>query len=137
MRLPVRLPEHHPLQRWLAVGVVALIGSVAGLALWAPVRILGAVRTLDQVFYDSLYRLRPTQSQVNGPIVIVAADDRSIEAIDRDRKVGWPWPRDYWGKMVTYLDSLGAKAIVIDILFDRSSVHNNPTNADDQKFAEA
>jgi adenylate cyclase len=137
MRLPVRLPEYQPLQRWIAAGAIALVCSALGMLLWSPWRVLGFVGALDRVFYDSLYRLRAPEDLRNGPVVIVAVDDQSVEAIDRAYQKGWPWPREYWGKMVTYLDAVGAKAIVFDLLFDRSSVHNTPTHADDRKFAEA
>jgi adenylate cyclase len=137
MALPVRLPQHHPLQRWLASGVIALLCAGLGILLWAPVGWLGVVRALDDVIYDSLYRMRPAQNLDTSPIVIVAVDDKSIEAVDSARKVGWPWPRKYWGEMISYLDSAGAKVVVIDLLFDRSSVYNNPSNNDDKDFADA
>lgn len=137
MPLPVRLPQHHPLQRWIASGVIALLCAGLGILLWAPSSWLGVVRSLDDVIYDSLYRLRPTQNLDKSPIVIVAVDDKSIEAVDSARKIGWPWPRKYWGEMISYLDAAGAKVIVVDLLFDRTSVYNNPTNHDDKDFAEA
>src|SRR3954469_15385370 len=118
MRLPVRLPEYRPLQRWIAAAVIALICGVVGMLLWAPVRVLGVVGAVDRVFYDSLFRLRAPEDMRSGPIVIVAVDDESVEAIDRAFKKGWPWPREYWGKMVTYLDAVGAKVIAFDLLFD-------------------
>src|SRR6266404_4102724 len=98
MALPIRLPQHHPLQRWLASGVIALLCAGVGILLWAPVGWLGVVRALDEVVYDSLYRLRPAENLASGPIVIVAVDDKSIEEVDAKDKVGWPWPRKYWGE---------------------------------------
>jgi adenylate cyclase len=137
MRLPVRLPQYHPLQRWLAAAVIALVCSALGMLLWAPVRVLGVVGALDRALYDSLYRLHAPEDVTNGPIVIVAVDDESVEAVDRANKKGWPWPREYWGKMVSYVDAVGARAIVFDLIFDRTSVYDSPTNDDDRKFAEA
>src|SRR6478672_9980495 len=88
MRLPVRLPQYHPLQRWLAAAVIALVCSAVGMLLWAPVRVLGVVGALDRVLYDSLYRLRAPEDLTNGPIVIVAVDDQSVEVIDHLNKKG-------------------------------------------------
>jgi adenylate cyclase len=136
MRLPVRLPEYRLYQKWLAAGIIAIVCAGLGVALWTPVKIFGAVGMLDHVFYDSLYRLRPWESQVDSPIVIVSVDETSLEIMDSDRKVGWPWPRKYWGEVVSYLESEGAKAIVFDILFDKSSVYDKIDN-DDQQFGEA
>jgi adenylate cyclase len=137
MRLPVRMPEYRLYQKWLAAAVIALVCAGFGVVMWAPVPILRAVGMLDNVFYDSMYRFRPIESQVDGPIVIIAVNDKSIDAM-QGKDVGWPWPRDYWGQMITYLDAEAhAKAVVFDLLFDGSSVRNRPGDNDDQKFASA
>jgi adenylate cyclase len=137
MRLPVRMPEYRLYQKWLAAGVIALVCAGLGVALWAPTPILRVVGMLDNVFYDSMYRFRPIESQVDGPIVIVAVDESSLAKIDKYHGIGWPWPRRYWGEMVTYLEAAGAKAIAFDILFDKSSVYNTKTYNDDREFGEA
>ena len=58
MKLPARLSNQHSLRRWVAACAIGLACAVVGMVLWAPFAVLGAVRTLDFVFYDSLYRLR-------------------------------------------------------------------------------
>jgi adenylate cyclase len=107
-----------------------------GLAVLLSIPAVVPVRMLDNVMYDSLYRLRPVEDAKDGPVVIVAVDDASIEAVDRLRKFGWPWPREFYGHMTRYLDGAGARAVVFDLLFDRSSVHNNASD-DDAQFAAA
>jgi adenylate cyclase len=136
MRLPVLLPEFQAVQRWLAAGVIAGCCAVLGLGLSAPWKILGPVRRLDLLFYDALFRFRPPEDRKAADVVIVAVDDKAIEAVDTWRKFGWPWPRTYWGLMSKYLDQAGARAIVMDLLFDRSSVYNN-SDDDDNIFAVA
>jgi CHASE2 domain-containing sensor protein len=98
MRLPLRLPEYRPLQRWIAAGVIALVCGVVGMLLWVQVRVLGVVGAMDRTFYDSLYRLRAPEDMKDGPIVIVAVDDKSIEDVDAVYHQGWPWPRRHWGE---------------------------------------
>src|SRR6476661_4276069 len=138
MRLPVRWTEIRISRRWWAAAAIAVACSALGLILWAPVRVLGVVRTLDNVFYDSLYRLRGIESKQDGPIVIVTVDEPSIADIGKRWHKGWPWPRDYWGKIVSYLDSAGAKAIAFDVLFNQYSVYNpDGRDDDDRKFADA
>jgi len=136
VRLPLRLPEYRLYQKWLAAAVIATVCAAIGAALWTPAKILGAVRMLDNVFYDSLYKFRPWDSQARSSIVIIAVDASSLDAMDNARKIGWPWPRKYWGEVVTYLDSVGAKAIVFDMLFDKTSVYDR-FDKDDQQFGEA
>jgi adenylate cyclase len=121
----------------LTAFAIGLVCAGVGFALWSPVRIFGAVRALDRVYYDSLYRLRPAQGVADGSIVIVAVDDASLKAVQRDLNLGWPWPRKFWGQMVTYLEQAGARAVAFDLLFDGTSVRSHPGNDDDRQMAEA
>jgi adenylate cyclase len=131
------MPEYRLYQKWLAAAVIALVCTGLGVALWAPAKILGAVGMLDHVFYDSLFRLRPPESQKGGQIVIIAANDKSLAAL-QEKHIGWPWPREFWGELVTYLDHAKVKAIVFDLLFDGESARNTKgSNDDDQSFAGA
>jgi adenylate cyclase len=136
IRLPVRLPEHHPLQQLLAAGVIGVSCALLGVLLSAPWKPLAPVRRLDDLFYDALYRLRPIEDKSAAGVLIVAVDDQAIEVVDAWRKFGWPWPREFYGHMARYLDAAGARAIVFDLLFDRPSVYNGATD-DDNVFAEA
>ena len=65
---------------------------------------------LDNVFYDWFYQLRPIESQQDQPIVIVAIDDNSLKYINKELKMGWPWPRQFYGMMAEWLGNAGAKA---------------------------
>ncbi|MDB5322876.1 MAG: adenylate cyclase [Phycisphaerales bacterium] len=135
MRLPVRLPEYRLYQKWLAATIIAVVCAGLGVVLWTPARILGAVGMLDHVFYDSLFRLRPAESQMDSQIIIIAANDKSIATMQQERRIGWPWPRTYWGKMISYLDNEAkAKAVVFDLLFDGSSARNAPEKEDDDEL---
>src|SRR5215210_4892035 len=98
MRLPTRIHTQHPARKFMAAGVIALL--VTGLAL-AAARMPGlsiAVQKADNVFYDTMYRLRPVTDRTNGPVVIVAVDQRSLDAMDQQFQYGWPWPREVWAK---------------------------------------
>lgn len=53
---------------------------------------------------------------VSGDIVLVEIDDTSL------RQVGsWPWPRSKQAKLIDELDGLGARRIVMDILYANPS----------------
>jgi len=45
-------------------------------------------------------------------LCLVDIDDGSLETVGQ-----WPWPRRYMGQMVALLDELGARCIVIDLVF--------------------
>lgn len=92
------------------------------------------VQRADNAFYDAFYHLRPVDSRMDGPVVIVAVDDKSLAAVDQNMHYGWPWPREFWGDIAQHLDADGARAVVLDLIFDQTSVYQNSTG-DDDNFA--
>ncbi|MET0088632.1 MAG: CHASE2 domain-containing protein [Candidatus Thiodiazotropha sp.] len=52
-------------------------------------------------------------------IVIVAVDEKSLEAIGR-----WPWPRYWHAELIDRLSRAGARAIVFDILLAEPDPNN-------------
>jgi adenylate cyclase len=144
-RTPVKLPAVN-LQSIFPSGVIGrrlLAGFLIALGAWLIALIATAVPILnlpfklaDNVFYDAFYHLRPIEDQTNGPVVIVAIDQRSLDAVDKSFKYGWPWPRDTWALMTAYLGKCGVKAVAIDLVFTERSVYAN-TYDDDATFAKA
>lgn len=68
--------------------------------------------------YDWFQRLQPRVYQ-EAPVKIIAIDDQSLEKIGQ-----FPWPRTKIAEMIDKLQALGAKVIVLDMLFseqDRTS----------------
>ena len=64
---------------------------------------------------------------VSGEIVLVQVDEPSLRAIDN-----WPWPRSTQARIVDEVHRLGAKRLVMDILYTGPS-----RPADDKAFAAA
>ncbi len=89
-------------------GLVALVVVAAAGAL----SYAGAFATLDARLADRLFISRPARSD----IVIVAIDDRSIQAIGR-----WPWPRSVHAKLLDALASVEPAVVVFDVAFFESS----------------
>lgn len=81
---------------------------------FAIVRFL-PIEHLELLIYDSRYKLRgrlaPPQE-----VVVVGIDDKSIERLGR-----WPWGRDRIAMMVDRLNALGAKVVMLDIIFSETS----------------
>jgi len=105
--------------------VIALASAVLLSVLsYTPGSDMGLAALNDKVFYDTFYRLRPTESQQNGPVVVVAVDDDSLRRMEHapGRPMGWPWPRDQYAAIIKYAEKCGAKAVAFDILFSESSV---------------
>ncbi len=138
MRFPLRLPAQHRGYKWLAAATIASLAFLFALVLHRAPRVSIAIGRLDEVLYDSFYRLRKPVDRQAGPVVIVAVDDKSLRAIDQGyvngNAYGWPWPRDFWGEIVTYLNACGARAVAFDVLFSERTVYSR--DGDDDVFAE-
>src|SRR5689334_10255591 len=90
----------------IAVGA-AILGFVVNII--PPTR--AGLSRLDDVFYDWFYSRRSIESRQDQPIVIVTIDDNSLKYIDKELKWGWPWPREFSGRMAKWLSEAGARAI--------------------------
>jgi adenylate cyclase len=66
---------------------------------------------LELLLYDVRYYLHGKDTKQN-EVVIVGIDDRSLEKIGR-----WPWDRSRIASIIDSLNNMGAKAIVMDIIF--------------------
>lgn len=88
---------------WALVGVLT-----SALVVWLSLAAITA--RPDNMIYDAWMRLRagPTSEQ----IVIVAIDNRSLEALGR-----WPWPRQTHAELIDRLAQAQAKAVGYDVLF--------------------
>lgn len=88
---------------WLAV-------AAASTALVVFLTLGQAAARWDNIVYDGVSRLAPHPPAAD--IVIVAMDNRSLQAIGR-----WPWPRDRHTQLLRQLARLQPKAIAYDVLF--------------------
>jgi adenylate cyclase len=103
----------------LAGGIIGAlaISLVVGLGRLSGVR--GAFAALDAVMYDTFYRMRPPEDKSDGPVVLIAVDDASLDKVDQQIGIGWPWPRAFWGSVIQFCNNHGARAVVFDITFNQ------------------
>jgi len=73
--------------------------------------VTGVSSTLELKSIDLLFKLRGEQ-EVFEDVVLIDIDDRSLEYLGK-----WPWPRDVHARIIRYLNELGVKAVVFDVLF--------------------
>ena len=78
------------------------------------------ISLIGKKVYDSMVRLLPKNNGGMQP-VIIDLDEKSLGEFGQ-----WPWPRYRVALLLDKLNSLGASAIAVDILFaeeDRTSLH--------------
>ena len=110
----------------LIVGTLLLlfINQLAGLS---P-NLITPTERLDLLGRDLLFRMRGTR-QSSGDIVIVAIDDFSFNWTDYQ----WPWPRDYFAKIVDQINAGGARVVGLDVFLFSPA----PDPAQDEALARA
>ncbi len=54
-------------------------------------------------------------------IILIEVDQSSLDQMEAKQGIGWPWPRELYGGMVSYMARGGARATMIDILFNNET----------------
>ncbi|NND93171.1 MAG: CHASE2 domain-containing protein [Granulosicoccus sp.] len=85
-----------------------------------------ATHKVDRLLHDSWVRAH--QRAVPTDVVIAAIDSRSLNELGR-----WPWPRELQARLLEQLQSHGARAVVVDLLYVEPS--SDPDG--DQRLAQA
>ena len=93
---------------WLAAFLAILLAFFAFLH-WS-----GATTRLDRLLHDSFVRLH--QQEAPTDIVIAAIDPASLATLGR-----WPWPRETQAAAFRELARLGARALVVDIVYTEAA----------------
>lgn len=87
----------------------------AALLLWALLGLLGAQARVDRALGDLLVRAAAPAGEPAGS-VIVDIDDASLRAL-RQPLGEWPYSREVYALMLDYLRQVGARLVVMDIVF--------------------
>ncbi len=117
-------------------------GGVCAVFVFGVVALLhasGALQSLERSTLDARFQQANRPATVDSSIVLVTVDDPSISFVRRRMKVGWPWPRDYYGALVDYFEHGGARAVLFDILFPEPDFPRANVSAQqsDDRFASA
>jgi adenylate cyclase len=88
------------------------------------------MRQFEQKIVDQLFELRGPLSVEDSPIILVSISQQADEEIP----FKYPWPTRVYAKLIENLNKAGAKAIGIDVIFDKP---DNYDSANDRLFAAA
>ncbi|MEM0950919.1 MAG: diguanylate cyclase [Cyanobacteria bacterium P01_H01_bin.74] len=115
--------------------ILIFLATLTVLFLMSGVQIAQFITGLEKQTYDVRARLstyntsrKPTES-----IVIVAFDDSTFNLLNEEYGV-WPWSRSLQAQLITYLNTVGVKKIIYDIMFVG---HRKGDQVGDQAFIEA
>ncbi len=111
---------------WLARTLISLSIGVIVVALTVEsIFHLGLFQRLElsSIDYRFLYRGVNTSVRDSSNVVIVDIQDDAIASLP----VPFPWPREYYARLVRNLYRAGARAVAIDLIFDSPDIHG-PAN---------
>ena len=94
--------------------VIALLSTLFTMSLIPTIFDKG----LEHLTLDLRFNLFPDMHSVNDSIVIISVDDASLESMNW---LGWPWPRQIWSDMTSFLFESGVEVVYFDITFSTSS----------------
>lgn len=119
-------------RRLIAALLLSLSSAIVVIALFQ----MKAFESIELKTLDLRFQLFAQPERANKDIVMVMIDEKSLEYFS-DNRVPWPWPRDFYAKLVQYLHRGGAKAVVFDILFADNDIDRLSTTAEqtDGEFA--
>ncbi len=105
------------LRRKLPHGLLAgLVCAVATAALMLS----GALESLEFKTLDHRFRNMPRRKAALGSpadIALVLIDQSSLDLVSSTIRQQWPWPREFYAKIIEFLHRAGAKAIIFDMYF--------------------
>ena len=87
---------------------------------------------------DYKFREFPVNPIPDEDIMLVVIDDSSLQFF-QDNGVSFPWPRIFYGEIVTFLKSVGAKAVFFDVIFNEQDLNRDEIDGrvSDEEFASA
>jgi len=109
------------------VGIGAALATVALVSgtVPAPARVRAELSTTARrgqlVAEDFLLRTFGLDRPGGDEVVLAVVNQADLDAVARDTGEGWPWPREFWAVLTTWLTKAGASVIAYDLLFTEPS----------------
>ncbi len=125
------LADKSPQTRALSVTLVTIffIGIITG---------LGFLNSLELKTLDVRQVSAERSTLPDSAIVLLAIDQNSLDFFE-EQGVPWPWPREFYGVLVSFLSEAGVKAIAFDLDFSSKGLDRQESSGEesDFQFAEA
>jgi len=107
--------------------LAVLIITVLVFAVILCLHLLGVFHYLEYKSYDFRVKFwaNSIYSRPSDDIVLIVIDQDSIDWAQSERNWGWPWPRQAYAEIVSYMNLAGAKSVAFDIIFSEPSFYRN------------
>ena len=110
--------------------LIALAAALLAFACWR----LDIFSRPEGISWDWRMRqvARPLPS--SDAIVIIALDQASLDWMQQEQGLGWPWPREAYSAVVNFCAHAGAASLIMDVLYTEPSTYGPE---DDARFGQA
>ena len=117
--------QHQRIRKLVVAGLLLALGLILSS--------LDAAHTQGLKLLDWQRQLLGHESNNKERIIIIEVDQYSLDQMQKKQGIGWPWPRDFYGGITRFASIGGAKAILVDILFNNETAYGVSS---DIQFAE-
>ena len=59
--------------------------------------------------------------QASDEVCVILLDQKSLDWVQKEQELSWPWPRELFAAIISYCEESGAKALGFDVLFTNPS----------------
>ncbi len=92
------------------------------------------LQKVEYITYDWRVKSLASSKVKSKDIVLIVIDQYSLEWMQKEQGLGWPWPREFYGVFTAFAKEADAKLLVFDMIFSENSVYNI---SDDIAFSQA
>ena len=97
--------------------IIGGIASLIALLLWA----FGWFDAWEAKTWDWRASLLSGPGKATADITLILVDQKSLDWVQTENGLNWPWPREIYSAIVNYCQRNGARAVAFDILFEDPS----------------
>jgi len=129
-RTATAIPPHPAHGRsWKAgVGIGILAGGIALVLVYATSLLSG----MENVCWAWRAKAMAKPTTTTAQIKIITIDNASLQWVEKQTGVAWPWPRELYGYLLSYFSRAGIHNFTADLLFEQAQ-----SVAGDAAFADA
>lgn len=120
------------MRHWGKRGQLLVQGTLIGVAVFLATFLIwtkGWLETWEHRAWDLRAKTFAEPASARDDIVLVLVDQNSIDWTS-ENNIPWPWPKEFYGALLSFFERGGAKSVTFDILFDGDSalgVHDDLT----------
>ncbi len=90
------------------------------------------INKIENILYDLRVQLLSPYNEPSQNIKLIVIDQNSLQWAEKSNGIGWPWPREMYSAINSFLYQSGAKTVVYDMIYSEPSFYGSE---DDKYFA--